>query len=100
MSREEMKRKFVDAGWATRTFSKQLLIGNFGDLSILAYGAQIGSDDPTFELLDHKWETTYRVRVVPTPRVAAVLLEEHGIPLGKGEASPRRNGSAGGLTTL
>ncbi len=98
MSWEEMKRKFVDSGWELRTISEHLLAGNFGSLSILAYGAHIGSDDPTFELLDRKRETTYRVRVVPTPRVAAVLLEEHGVPLGKGETAPRRNGSAGVLT--
>ncbi len=84
MYREEMKRKFVDAGWELRTTSEHLLVGTFGDdLSILAYGTQIGSDDPMFELFDCKWETTYWVWVVPTPRVAAGLLEEHGVLLGE-----------------
>ena len=47
-------------------------------MSILAYRALAATEDPFFELVDHRWGATYWVRVVPTPRVAAVLLEEHG----------------------
>jgi hypothetical protein len=62
--------------------SEDLLVGNYcGKLSILAYGSVIGADDPAFELLDRgrsRRVLTYWVRVIPTPRQAAVLLEEHG----------------------
>jgi hypothetical protein len=58
--------------------SEHLLVGNCGKLSILAYESFIGTDDPTFELLDRRRLLTYWVRVIPTPRQAAVLLEEHG----------------------
>jgi hypothetical protein len=55
------------------------MVGNCGKLSILAYDESfMGTDDPAFELLDRRQVTTYWVRVIPTPRQAAVLLEEHG----------------------
>ena len=58
--------------------SEHLTVGNRGKLSILAYETSMGSDDPSFELLDRRRMVTYWVRVIPTPRQAAVLLEEHG----------------------
>jgi hypothetical protein len=39
-----------------------------------------GAYDPAFELLDRRRVMTYWVRVIPTPRQAAVLLEEYGGP--------------------
>jgi hypothetical protein len=54
------------------------MVGNCGKLSILAYESFMGTDDPTFELLDRRRVVTYWVRVIPTPRQAAVLLEEPG----------------------
>jgi hypothetical protein len=58
--------------------SGHLTVGNCGKLSILAYESFMGTDDPAFELLDRRRVTTYWVGVIPTPRQAAVLLEEHG----------------------
>ncbi len=58
--------------------SPHLLVGRAGELSILAYRSLAETEDPVFELLDRRRGTTYWVRVVPTPRLAAVLLEEHG----------------------
>ncbi len=58
--------------------SEHLTVGNGGKLSILADGSCMGTDDPSFELLDRRRLLTYWVRVIPTPRQAAVLLEEHG----------------------
>jgi hypothetical protein len=58
--------------------SEHLTVGNRGKLSILAYESFMGSDDPSFELLDRMRMVTYWVRAIPTPRQAAVLLEEHG----------------------
>ena len=54
------------------------MVGNRGKLSILAYESCMGADDPAFELLDRRHVMSYWVRVIPTPRQAAVLLEEHG----------------------
>jgi hypothetical protein len=78
VNREEIERSFVGAGWEVCGSSSPdlLLVGNAGDLSILAYRSL--TEDPVFELVDRRRGTTYWVRIVPTPRVAAVLLEEHG----------------------
>ena len=79
MNREEIQRSFVGAGWEVcESSSPYLLVGNAGDLSILAYRSLAETEDPVFELVDHRRGTTYWVRVVPTPRLASVLLEEHG----------------------
>jgi hypothetical protein len=56
------------------------MVGNRGKLSILAYESCVGAYDPAFELLDRRRVMTYWVRVIPTPRQAAVLLEEYGGP--------------------
>jgi hypothetical protein len=39
----------------------------------------MGADDPAFELLDRGGVLTYWVRVIPTPRHAAVLLGEERV---------------------
>ena len=79
LDRKEIERSFVGAGWeVSKSSSPHLLAGNAGDLSILAYQALAETEDPVFELVDRGRGTTYWVRVVPTPRLAAVLLEEHG----------------------
>jgi hypothetical protein len=56
------------------------MVGNCGKLSILAYESCMGTNDPAFELLDRRHLLTYWVGVIPTPRQATVLLEEHGGP--------------------
>jgi len=82
VSWEEIELDLIGAGWEiSDDFSLQrLLVGHSGDLSILAYGPESGTDEPMFELVDWKWGMTYWVRVIPTPRVAAVLVEKHGGP--------------------
>ena len=48
---------------------------------LIAYeGAAINAEDPAFELLDRERNLSHWVRVIPTPRIAAQLLEEHGGP--------------------
>jgi hypothetical protein len=75
----EIELGFVSAGWRVADDSSEhLLVGNCGKLSILAYESVIGADDPSFELLDRGRVLTYWVKVIPTPRQAGVLLEEHG----------------------
>jgi hypothetical protein len=78
-NQREIERGFVGAGWrVTDNSSEHLTVGNRGKLSILAYESSMGTDDPSFELLDRRRMVTYWVRVIPTPRQAVVLLEEHG----------------------
>ena len=45
----------------------------------MAHEQYAQTDDPVFELVDGRQMVTYWVRVIPTPRQAAVLLEEHGV---------------------
>ena len=79
VNREEIEQRFIGTGWEVcESSSPYLLVGNADALSILAYRALAETEDPVFELLDRRRGTTYWVRVVPTPRQAAVLLEEHG----------------------
>jgi hypothetical protein len=75
---EDIQRGFVGAGWrrVTDDFSEYHLVGNCGNLSILAYESFMGTDDPAFELVDRRGVLTYWVRLILTPRQAAVLLEE------------------------
>ena len=80
MIREEIELALIGTGWELPDgFPLQrLLLGRSGDLSILAYGSESGTDEPMFELVNSKRDTTYWVRVIPTPRVAKVLVEKHG----------------------
>jgi hypothetical protein len=79
VNREEIERSFVGVGWEVcKSSSPHLLAGNAGELSILAYRSLAETEDPIFELVDRRRGWTYWVRVIPTPRLAAVLLEEHG----------------------
>ncbi len=79
MNREEIEWSFVGSGWEVcESSTPYLLVGNAGDLSILAYRSLAETEDPVFELIHRRRGTTYWVRVVPTPRLASVLLEEHG----------------------
>jgi hypothetical protein len=79
VNREEIEQSFVGAGWEVSEYtSPYLLVGEADDVSILDYRSLAETEDPLFELLDHRRGTSYWVRVVPTPRLAAVLLEEHG----------------------
>ncbi len=83
MSREEIRSIFEQTGWEIADRGdERVLIGDASNnlsLSILAYdGAAIGADEPEFMLYDRERDLAYWVGVVPTPRVGAVLLEEHG----------------------
>ena len=93
MLREEIRQAFEGAGWriSGRT-DEHMLVGDAQDpsLSILAREEVIGAADPAFELDDREHKVKYWVRVIPTPRQAATLLEEHsGLPE-KERSNPRR----------
>jgi hypothetical protein len=90
-NQREIERGFVGAGWrVTDDSSEHLTVGNRGKLSILAYESCMGADDPVFELLDRRHMLTYCVRVIPTPRQAAVLLAEHSGPPEEERGNPRK----------
>ena len=87
-------REYLSASgeWVnTELSSPSLVVGNAEELplSILAYGAMVGTDDPAFELLDRERGTTYWVRVVPTPRTARVLIHRYGGPPEEQRGKPR-----------
>lgn len=78
MTREEIEDGFLRAGWEIYHSSQYLLAGTSGELAILAAEFKPESEDPLFELCDGAHATAYWVRVIPTPRMAAVLVEKHG----------------------
>lgn len=80
MAREDIERGFIGAGWEVPGPSRYPLVGNSGSQSITAHEQYAETDDPMFELVDRRRVLSYWVRVIPTPRQAAVLLEEHGGP--------------------
>ena len=53
-------------------------MGNAEGLSIVAHEQYAQTGDPVFELLDGRQIVSYWVRVIMTPRLDAVLLEEQG----------------------
>ena len=79
---KELQQGFANAGWdLDGSFEDHLVIGYSDDgVSILAHKEAWGTEDPVFELLDHERMLNYWVRVVPSPRLALQLLEEHGQP--------------------
>jgi len=87
MTKEEIEQAFVDAGWQLDSgFAEHLVVGLDNDrLSILAHGWAWETDDPFFELCDHRdhlgaEDITYWVREIPTPQRAGELLAEYGGP--------------------
>jgi hypothetical protein len=81
LTREEIKRGFVGAGWEVPGPSRYPIVGNASDISITAHEQYAETKDPAFELVDRRLSLSYWVRVIPTPRQAAVLLRERaGLP--------------------
>ena len=61
MNLKEIERSLVDSGWEVCESSSPhlLVVGKATDLSILAYRALAITEDPVFELVDHRWGATY-----------------------------------------
>jgi hypothetical protein len=92
MTREEIERGFVSGGWEVPGPSRYPLVGNSGSLSITAHQQYAETNDPVFELVDRRWVLSYWVRVIPTPRQAAVLLDEHAGPPEEERGNPYKEG--------
>ena len=85
MSRQEIERRFVDAGWEIDGgFSEHLVIGYCGErVSLLAHAEVCGTNDPVFEVLDHEELGSSWVTELPSPQQAeqlVCLLRENGKP--------------------
>ena len=75
----EIQQSFSSSGWPIDDKSSQdLLIGHCGNLWVLAYEPFTGTENPVFILIDRERLWWSWVRVIPSPRIASVLLEEHG----------------------
>lgn len=82
MTWKEIRQRFINAGWRVTTPpSRHLLVGYSEDFVIWTFKCLDEIEEPSFELVDSRRSVSCWVRVVPTPRIAAVLLEEHGEPL-------------------
>jgi hypothetical protein len=91
VTREEVERAFVDAGWQVgRDFfeSSMSVVGLRSGLMIIAYESELKSENPLFELVDFERCLTYWVREVPTPDTAAKLLWEQGGLPGEERGNP------------
>ncbi len=80
MKKEAIDREVVRAGWdLDHGFSGHMIIGNAGNLSILALSqASRQGVAPEYELYDSQRNLVCPVGLIPTPRRAGMLLEEHG----------------------
>jgi hypothetical protein len=77
--RAALEREVASAGWEVDgSFCEQLVIGNAGDLCILVPERSWQGPDPKYELYDVEKNIACWVRVIPTPHLAAMLLQEHG----------------------
>jgi hypothetical protein len=79
MEKEEIEQSFQSAGWELDgSFADDLVIGYDGDsFSILAHREVWETNDPAFEIIDHKRSVTYWVEEILTPQQAKQLLQEH-----------------------
>jgi hypothetical protein len=81
MDSEETERGFVNAGWEVPGPTRYPIVCNDGHLSMVAHEQYARSDDPVFEIVAGRCVLSYWVRVIISPRQAAVLLEECDGPL-------------------
>jgi hypothetical protein len=89
VTKEEIEQRFVEAGWELDGgFSGHLVVGEDSDLYLLAHRRAWGAKEPVFELSDTERNLTYWVNVIPTPKEAKELLEEHGRPIEEGWNNP------------
>jgi hypothetical protein len=93
MSPEEIERRLIAAGWMVHHPSSRFpLVGNRGDISIVAHQLMAEADEPVFELVHRARVPGYWVKTIPTPLAAAELLEELGGPPEEQRGDPYKGG--------
>ncbi len=82
-TKKYIEQGFVEAGWELDdSFSEHSFRGNDGHLWIVACPPTSGTDRPSYVLYyDVERNLSYRVKEIPTPRQAAMLIKEHGDPV-------------------
>ena len=80
MDPEEIEQGFVEAGWKVPGPTHYPVVGNAGDLSIVAYEQYAKSNEPVFEIVDGMRMLSHWSRETITPQQAAALLDERGGP--------------------
>ena len=92
MDPEEIERDFVEAGWEVPGASRFPIVGNAGDLSIVAHEQYAQSGDPMCEIEDGMRMLSHWSREIITPRQARVLLDERGGPPEEERGNPHKGG--------
>ena len=93
MNPEEIERGFVEAGWEVPGACHFPIVGNAGDLSVVAHEQYAQrSDDPVFEIADGRLMLSRWSREIITPRQAAALLDERGGPPEEERGNPHKPG--------
>ncbi len=92
MDPKEIERGFVEAGWEVPGPTHYPVVGNTGDLSIVAHEQYAQSDDPVFEIADGRRMLSHWSRKIITPQQAAALLDERGGPPEEERGNPHKRG--------
>ncbi len=91
MDPEEIERSFVEAGWEVPGPSHLPIVGNQGDMAIVAHEQYAQrSEDPVFEIVDGMRMVSHWSREIITPRQARVLLDERGGPPEEERGNPHK----------
>ncbi len=76
-----------EAGWAVRELPSGDVVGRSGRLVIRPDEKLLG-DETVFELLDEELNMKAYGRLIPTPELAAELIDEYGSPAEIADAAP------------
>ena len=68
MTPEEIEQEFVEAGWEVPGPSRYPIVGNAGELSIVAHKQYARSNDPVFEIADGMRMLSHWSREIITPQ--------------------------------
>lgn len=92
MDPEEIEWGFLEAGWEVPGPTYYPIVGNAGDLSIVAHEQYAQSDEPFFEIADGMRMLSHWSRKIITPQQAAALLDERGGPPEEERGNPHQRG--------
>jgi hypothetical protein len=86
---EDIERGFVEAGWEAPGPTRYPVVGNAGDLWIVAHEQYARSDNPVFEIADGMRMLSHWSGEIIMPRQAEALLDERGGPEERGNPHKR-----------